>query len=159
MPPAGVKELDLDRGADAARLDRAVEQPAITRGRLGRGRARGLARRWLREHSHDVRPGTWNVGPVGTKRIQARHVDVRDRGGRGLDRGFAGILNARVHEHAVLHEAQADDRDRAHADEGRRDHERLTTLTAHGVHSMRRDALAVTTNRGSPTNPSGTGSE
>lgn len=158
MPPAGVKELDLDRGADAARLDRAVEHPAITRGRLGRGRTRGLARRWLREHADDVRPRTWNVERVGTQRIQARDVNVSDRGGGSLDRGFAGILNACVREHAVLHEAQADDRDRAHANENSRDHECLTTLTAHGVHSMRREALAVTTKFGSPTNPSGTGS-
>ena len=86
-----------------------------------------------------------------------RDVGVRDSRGRGLDRGFAGVLRDGVREHALLDHSQADDGERADPDEHCRDHERLPALAIHGIHSMRRDALAVTTKRGSPTNPSGTG--
>ena len=84
-------------------------------------------------------------------------VGVRDGGGRSFDRGFAGVLREGVREHALLDRAQTDDRERTDPDQQGRDHERLAALTVHGIHSIRRDALAVTTKRGRPTNPSGTG--
>ncbi|TME88186.1 MAG: hypothetical protein E6I44_06935 [Chloroflexi bacterium] len=86
-----------------------------------------------------------------------RDIRVRDRRGRGFDRGFADVLRTCVRQHALLDHAQADDGERTDPDQQRRDYERLAALATQGIHSMRRDALAVTTKRGSPTKPSGTG--
>ena len=90
-------------------------------------------------------------------RVEMPGVGVRDGGGRSFDRGFAGVLCQRIREHALLHRTQADDRERTDPDQQGRDHKRLAALAVHGIHSIRRDALAVTTKRGRPTNPSGTG--
>ena len=92
-----------------------------------------------------------------TERSDAGDVRVRDDGGCRFHCGFARILRDRVREHPVLDRTQADDRQRSDADQDRSDHESLTALAPHGIHSMRRDALAVTTNWGSPMIPSGTG--
>ena len=154
---ASVMELDLDRPAGAASLDGAVEYRAVARGRLGRCSARRLARGGLREQARDVDLRRRNVESVSAHRIETCDVRVRDGGGRSFDRGLARILRERVREHTILDHTQPNDRERANAEEDRRDHERLPALTAHGVHSMRREALAVTTKRGRPTNPSGTG--
>ncbi len=151
-------KLDLDRLPDTARLDHTVEHGTVAQRDLGRGSARGLARRGVGEHADDVRRGTREVERMSTERIDLRHICVRDGGCRGFDRGLARVLRESVREHTVLDHAKTDDRERSDADQDGCDHERLTALTAHGVHSMRRDALAVTTKRGSPTNPSGTGS-
>lgn len=151
-------KLDLDRLPDAARLDHAVEHGTVTECGLGCGSARGLARRGVGEHADDVRGGTREVERMSAEPIDLRHVRVRDDGGCGFDRSLARVPRDGVREHAVLDRAKTDDRQGADADEDGRDHERLTALTAHGVHSMRRDALAVTTKRGSPTKPRGTGS-
>jgi len=158
MKPASMAELDLDRRADAPRLDRAVEDRAIARSDVGCRGTRRLARRRIREHADDVDRGTRDIERVRSYGLDPRDIRVRnDRGGR-LHRGLAGILRDGVLEHAVLDGAQTDDRKRSDPDQDRRDHERLAALVFHGIHSMRREALAVTTKRGSPTKPSGIGS-
>ncbi len=151
-------QLDLDRGANTACLDRAVERAAVAGRGLGGGGARGLERRWVGKHACDVHRRTRNVERVNAQRVQPRDVGVRDDRGCGFDRGFASASRLRTREHAILHHAQANDRECADPDEERRDQQRLTSFTLHGVHSIRRVALAVTTKRGSPRNPSGTGS-
>jgi hypothetical protein len=59
-------ELDLDRRTDAPRLDRAIECPTVACCDVGGGRARGLARRGIREHAHDVGCGARNIERVGS---------------------------------------------------------------------------------------------
>ena len=151
-------ELDLDRRTDTTRLDRAVENSTVACRDVGGCGARGLARSRIPEHADDVDRWTRDIERVRSYGIDPRDVRVRnDRGGR-FHRGLTRILRGGVREHAVLDRAQTDDRERSDADQDRRDHERLTALALHGIHSMRREALAVTTKRGRPTNPSGTGS-
>ena len=157
MKPASMAELDLDRRADAPRLDRAVESAAVARGDVGGCGARGLARRGIREQPDDVDRRARDIERMRTYGIDPRDICIRnDRGGR-LHRGLARILPDGALEHAVLDRAQTDDRERTDPDQDRRDHERLAALVLHGIHSIRRVALAVTTKRGSPTNPRGTG--
>jgi len=158
VQPPGMLKLDLDRPAHAACLDRAIERGAVARRCLGRGGARGLARRRIREDASHVERRSWRIEGVCTERRELRHVRVSDGRGCRLHRGFADVLSERVREHAVLNDAQTHDRERADPDQDRGDHERLTAFVVHGVHSMRRDALALTTKRGSPTKPRGTGS-
>ncbi len=151
-------KLDLDRLPNAACLDHAVEHRTIAQRGLGRGSACRFTHRGVGEHADDVSGGSREIERMSVERIDPRDVGVRDGGGRGFDRSLARVLRNGAREHAVLDSTKTDDRKSADPDEDGRDHERLTALTAHGVHSMRRDALAVTTRRGSPTNPSGTGS-
>lgn len=153
-----MSELDLDLSAGAASLDHAIEHATVARDDIRRRRARGLLRRWVREDAGDISSGAWQFERASAKRIELREIRVRHGGGSGLDGRISRVLGERIREDAVLHRAKTHDRQRSDADEDRRDHQRLTALAAHGVHSIRRDALAVTTRRGSPTNPSGTGS-
>ena len=151
-------ELDLDRRADAPRLDRAVEYRTVARRDIGGRGTRGFARRGVREHADDVDRRARDGERVRSYEIDPCDISIRnDRGGR-LHRGLARILRDGVLEDAVLDRAQTDDRERSDRDQDRRNHECLTALVFHGIHSMRREALAVTTKRGSATKPSGTGS-
>ena len=150
-------KLDLDRRADAPRFDRAVEYSTVARRDVGGRGTRGLARRRIREQAGDIDRRARDIERVRSNGSNPRDICVRnDRGGR-LHCGLARILRDGVLEHAVLDRAQTNDRQRSDPDQDRHDHERLAALVFHGIHSMRRDALAVTTRRGSPTNPRGTG--
>jgi len=151
-------ELDLDRRAYAPRIDRAVEYRTVARRDVGGCGTRGLARRGIREHADDVDRWARDIERVCSYGIDPPDVRIRNDRGGCLHGGLASILRDGVHQHAVLNRAQTDDRERPDADQDRCDHQRLTALAFHGIHSMRREALAVTTKRGSPTNPSGTGS-
>ena len=157
MEPVGMAKLDLDRPTDTAHLDRTVEGRAVTCRRLRSGSPRGLACRRIREQADHIRGRMRDIECTSAEGVEMRDVPIGDRRGRCLDGRFAGVLRSRLLEYAVLDDAQADDGQRADADEDRRDDQRLTAFAAHGVHSMRRDALAVTTKLGSPANPSGTG--
>jgi len=158
VKPTGMVELDLDRRADAPRADRAVEYPTVARRDVGGCGTRGLARRRIREHADDVGRRARDIERVRSYGIHPRNICVRNDGGGRFHRGLARILRESVREHAVLDSTQTNDRECADADQDRGDHERLAAVAFHGIHSMRREALAVTTNRGRPTKPSGTGS-
>ena len=151
-------KLDLDRCTDAACIDDPIERGAASGRGLERCGAGGLTRRGIREETWDVGGRPRSIERVTADRVQMGDVRVGDGGGGGLDRRLTRILRERVREHAVLYQAQADHSERADADEDGRDDERLSALSGQGVHSMRREALAATTKRGSPTKPSGTGS-
>ncbi len=84
-----------------------------------------------------------------------RELRVRHDHARGFDRGLTGPAFDGVGKDAILRGAKPDDRHRGDREREHREHEGLTPIVRHGVHSINRAARPPTTSAGSPMNESG----
>ena len=95
------------------------------------------------------------VGGQGVERSRGPEQGVGDRRTGCLDGGLAGAALLGVMEDAVLRRLEPDDRRRGEAEREHSEDERLSAISAQGVHSISRAASPRTTSAGSPMKDSG----
>ena len=154
------RERDLDRpGPSSDDADRKIRDgPApVRRGELiGRG-PDTLDDERIGDEPVELgaaRHAAWPTGLVAQRRAE-HELRVGEGRAGSLDRGFPSATLARIGEDAVLSRTKTDDRRGGNAEREDRQHEGLTAIVAHGVHSIERAASPRTTNAGRPMNDNG----